>query len=86
MSHLVFFFTAEGTEEWLHNVCGDMLWVGTHPLRSCVTFDKSLNLSEGQPCCLEEENVSVPLCVLAICWESLSMWEEPSNPRHPYRC
>lgn len=79
LTHLVSF--TEGTEAQLYISCGDMLWGCTHPLRSCVTFGNSLNLSGPQPCCLEEENIPVPWCVLVICWASLGMQQEPSKHR-----
>lgn len=63
----------------MYIVCGDIFWDCTHPLRICVTFGKSLNLSGLQPCCLEEENIPLPLCVLVICWVSLSIQQELKN-------
>lgn len=65
----------------MYIVCGDMLWGSIHPLRSCVTFGKSPNLSGPQPCCLEEENIPLPLCVLVICWVSLRVQQELTNHR-----
>lgn len=65
----------------MYTVCGDMFWDCTHPLKTCVTFGKSLNLSGLQPCCLEEETIPLPLCDLVICSVNLSMQQELSNHR-----